>query len=213
MTTAVKTQQKVLAWHFMADKNGVPALRNGEAAPSIGATLRHDGNLEICSSGLHASERLIDALQYAPGPWLARVELSGQMIRQNDKLVATKRRILAVKNVERELHEFAVMCAVNALERTGETDERCWQAVDIKLAWLEGMANDEDLAAAWAAARAAAWAAARAAAWDAAWDAAMAAAWAAARAAAMDAAWDAENIILTDMMTAALGLKEAHRAG
>ena len=147
--------EKVLGWHFMADKDGKPVLRDGTFAPPVGKVLKHDGDLVICDQGLHASERIIDALQYAPGPWIAKVELGGLFVRQGDKLYATERTILSVVNIERELHEFAVMCAVNALELAGVTDERCWQAVDIKLAWLEGMATDADLAAA----SAAAWAA------------------------------------------------------
>lgn len=59
------------------------------------------------------------------------------------------------------------------------TDERSLQALDVAEAWGNGNATDDDLDAAWAAARDAAGDAARDAARDAAWDAAWAAAWAA----------------------------------
>jgi hypothetical protein len=104
---------------------------------------------------------------------------------------------------ETQLHILACHRAEQALlneRKLGhEPDKRSWKAIEVKRAWIEGNASDEDLdaarAAAWDAARAAArdaaraaaWAAARAAAGDAAWDAARAAA----RAAAGDAAWDA----------------------
>ena len=63
------------------------------------------------------------------------------------------------------------------------TDERSLNALDVAERYADGLANNEELDAAWDAARAAAWDAVRAAAWDAAWDAA--------RAAARDAARDA----------------------
>jgi|GEM_PF-1596607 len=79
---------------------------------------------------------------------------------------------------------FAVDCAETVKHLM--TDERSLQALVVARQHAEGTATDDELAAAWAAARAAAWAAAwaaaRAAAWDAAWDAA--------RAAARDAARD-----------------------
>ena len=96
------------------------------------------------------------------------------------------------------LHEFACRCAEYALSFVDNPDPRSIAAIEAKRKWLRGEIKDEELRAAWAAARAAAWdaarAAARAAAMAATWDAAGAAAWAAARAATWDAvrdsAWD-----------------------
>jgi hypothetical protein len=100
---------------------------------------------------------------------------------------------------------FAVWCARQVQHLM--TDPRSVKALDVAELHAVGQATDDDLAAAWdaarAATRAAAWDAARAAAWDAAgaaaraatraaaWDAAGAAAWDAARAAAGAAARDA----------------------
>ncbi len=71
-------------------------------------------------------------------------------------------------------------------------DDRSLNAIDVARRFADGLATEEELTAAWAAAGDAAWdaawAAARAAAGTAAWAAAMAAARAAARAAAWDAA-------------------------
>ena len=97
------------------------------------------------------------------------------------------------------LHEFACICAERALTLTGVKDERCWNAIKAKRAWLRDEISDDELAAAWAAASAAAWDAARGAAWAAAWSAvraaeraaASAAERAAASAAASAAAWSA----------------------
>jgi hypothetical protein len=37
--------------------------------------------------GLHASVRISDALQFAPGPTICRVECSGKIIHESDKFV------------------------------------------------------------------------------------------------------------------------------
>ena len=62
---------------------------------------------------------------------------------------------------------FAVRCARHVQHLM--TDPRSIEALDVAERHANGLATDEELAAARAAARAAAWDAARAAAWDAAW--------------------------------------------
>ena len=86
-----------------------------------------------------------------------------------------------------EIRLFAVRC-VRQIQHF-LTDIRSLDALDIAELYAVGGTTDEDLAAAWYAARAAARDDARAAAGAAAWYAAWYAAWAAARAAARDAAW------------------------
>lgn len=77
---------------------------------------------------------------------------------------------------EMQQHEFACRCAESVLhiyEAQYPDDKRPRTAIETKRRWMRGEATDEELDAAWAAARAAA----SAAAWAAAWDAARAAAW------------------------------------
>ena len=54
---------EIKGWHFHNGKT----LRDGRPLPTLGAWLVHKGPIVICESGLHYSERLIDALRYAPG--------------------------------------------------------------------------------------------------------------------------------------------------
>ena len=70
----------ILAWHFLADSG---LLRDGRMPPRNGAWLRHEGDIAICQSGLHASRHVSDALKYAPGAILCRVECRGMIIQRS----------------------------------------------------------------------------------------------------------------------------------
>ena len=176
--------EHILAWYFLKEDR---KLRYAPYTPvEPGQVLRVEGPLELCRRGLHASIRPLDALRYAPGSIVCRVEMGGDIIHGDDKLCASERKTLWVADATNALHEFACLCAERELlrrRRAGrEPDKRCWAAIEAKRAWLRGEIDDKALAAAWAAAWDAAWAAAVDAAVDAAVAAAWAAAWAAARA-------------------------------
>ena len=169
------------AWHFVGDN-----LRDGRPIPAAGEKVIHDGTIEMCKAGLHASIEPFDALQYAPGKTLCYVECDGEIEHGDDKLVCSERTIIKRMDVEWLLWQFARERALSVIH--------LWDAPDVVVEYLK--TGNEDLRAAawdaaWDAARDAAWDAARAAAWAAAWDAARDAARAAAWDAARDAAWDA----------------------
>jgi len=77
--------KNVLAWHFVGK-----TPRDGRKVPKDGVWLNYDGPLIMCCSGLHASIHPLDALFYAPGKTLCRVECSGQIKYDNDRLICTK---------------------------------------------------------------------------------------------------------------------------
>ena len=166
--------EKWLGWHFLNDDGRTNC---GNRKPVPGKIMNCRGELVLCENGLHASRRAIDALYYAPGPIVQRVELIGVRIDDTDKSCARTRRCLWIADAERTLHEFALWCADGALNRERkagrEPDARSWEALVVKRCWLDGQATDEELEAAWQAA----WQAA----WEAAWDAAREAAWVASR--------------------------------
>jgi hypothetical protein len=97
----------VLAWHFVGDR-----LRDGSPIPEDGEVLEERPPLVMCKRGLHASERLIDALQYAPGTLLCRVVCSGAIEHEVDKLVCERRTILWRLDATEVLLEFARWCAL-----------------------------------------------------------------------------------------------------
>lgn len=201
------------AYHFIGDR-----LRDGSPVPDDGVTLKFGGKIKLCGAGYHASRKVWQALEYAPGDTLCRVYCAGEIIEIDDKLVCTERTIVARIDAEALLRDFARSCAKDVLQ--------LWDAPDVVREYLA--TGDERLRAAArdatrAAARGAAWEASRAAAWAAAWDAttrarardaardaAGDAAWAAAGAAARDAARDAARVRkqrarLTRMVDAAFG--------
>ena len=175
------------AWHFLpADKK----LANGDGRlVRVGKTFKCDpDSLELCKTGFHGSKRIIDALQYARGPIICKVELGGRILKGDDKCVASERTVIAMADATNTLHEMACWAAEQALKLIDKPDPRSVAAIQAKRKWLRGEITDAELNAAWAAAGAAAG--------DAADDAADAAAWAAAG----DAARAAQNKQLTKMV-------------
>jgi len=207
----------MLAWHFLSEDKRL-AYGDGRLV-EVGATLECEGELALCSNGMHGSARLIDALRYASGPIVCRVEIDGDVIEGKYKLCGRRRTVLWMLDATRLLHEFACWCAEDALALVEQPDARSVAAIEAKRRWLNGEITDEELDAARAAARDAAsaaaeavarddaWSAAEAASRAAAWDVAWSAARDAARAAAGDDAWDAardkQNKRLTEMVMAA----------
>ena len=193
---------KLLCWHFA--NNDLRLGYDDGREIVAGESLRVEGAPVLCETGLHGSIRLLDALQYAPGHMLCRVELSDGIIEGDDKAVARERKTLWIFNAENALRDFAATVAENALlaERVAgrEPDPRSWAAVQFVRDLLAGKINPEDQEAAESAAESAA----RSAAWAAAWAAARSAAESAARSAAWAAAWaaaeSAQNDLLADIL-------------
>lgn len=143
----------VRAYHFVGER-----LRDGRPVPKDGEKLVFHGEPILCKQGLHASRHPSDALKYAPGPTLCLVDIGGQIVEDEDKLVGTERTIIRRIDATELLRYFARMQAVSALDY--------WQdnPPDVVLDWL--MTGDESLrSTAGSAAWSAAWAA-EAAAWD-----------------------------------------------
>ena len=196
----------MLGWHFLAEDR---KLRYGDGrVVRDGRTYTAKGPLVMCQNGVHASKKVLDALTYAPGPIVCRVELSGKILHETDKSVARTRRVLWLLDATNILHEFACRCAEDVLRLAKNPDPRSVAAIEAKRSWMAGKISSGELVAArdaaWDAARGAAWGAA----WDAAWDAARGAAWEAARnaarVAAWGAAWDAERVWQADRLAAYL---------
>ena len=152
-------------WHFLREDG---KLRDGRKPPKPGTALTHNPPVVICKPGLHASLQSLDALGFAPGPMICRVERGGTIINHPDKLACSERTILWQYNCTDVLWHFARLCALDVIH--------LWDAPDVVIKFLK--TGDESLRAASLAAsrdasRAASWGASR----DASWDASRAASW------------------------------------
>lgn len=142
-------QTHILAWHFLPTDQ---QLTHGDGRHvEVGQTTRLSDPRPISLShhGLHASERILDALRLAPGPVLSRVELYGEVQRHGDILVARERHVLWMQDISALLHRFAVECARQALETPEAPDPRLHAGLDAKEGWLQGEVDDAHMLHAW----------------------------------------------------------------
>jgi hypothetical protein len=68
-----------------------------------------------CKKGLHASISLWDALSYARGDFLWRVEISGDIDKNQDKIAGQSRKYLYGADMEHVFRKFACRCALDVL--------------------------------------------------------------------------------------------------
>lgn len=180
-------------------------LRYGDGRSiTIGQTHTVKGEIKLCKNGLHASQRLLDALYYAPGNTLYLVELEGDMDIDAGIVAARSRTYLAEYNAADVLMSFARKQALINIELIKPYTEQYDLIVDYLETGNEAIRQ---------AARDAAYATRATAAWVAYYAArdasdvrdAAYAAYYAARAAARDGAWDGANEMLTTMIREATG--------
>ena len=169
------------AWHFTNEKM---TLGYGDGRKIVeGECLSCEGDIEICRNGMHGSKRIVDALRYAPGPILTRVEITGDVVEDDNKIAGRHRKVLWSLDATEILHRFAVQVALDACHEAGVTDPVVLAAPQAKLDWLDGKISNEELVAA------------RSAAWSAAWSDGLACSAASACLAACSAArWAGESV-------------------
>jgi len=167
-------------WTPYLPKDGQPGLWTPKIA----------GKLVLCNKGYHLTYAA-HLLTWCQGNQLFEAETKGKILVGDDKVACRQVRLLRQVETwnDKNLRLFACWCVRQIWHLL--TDERSRNAVVVAEKYANGLATDDELAAA----RAAAWGSAWAAAWGAAWDAAWAAAWAAARGAAWGAAWDAARAV------------------
>lgn len=150
------SEEKILAWHFLKDDRKLRFFPYTEVTP--GSIVTATGELMMCNNGCHASIEPLDALKYAPGPIVCRVEVFGEILKGSDKLCARHRKVLWMADATNALHEFACCCVEQALFREHkagrDTDQRSWIMIDVHRRWLRGEVSDDEEYSAWNDARA-----------------------------------------------------------
>ena len=112
----------VKAWHFLPDNS---RTRYSDEPVKVGTTLFAKGEIVPCSNGLHASEHPLDALRYAPGFLLCQVEVSGEIVRESDKLAGRSRTCLAMVDSKRMVLEFTADVVARVFGEVGLGGEDC----------------------------------------------------------------------------------------
>ncbi len=208
------TGARVLAWHFVDE-----TLKDGAPVPADGERLAHDGPVSLCEGGLHASEQVLDALKFAPGNIICRVECDDVGERQSDKFVCGARTIVWRIDGEEVLRAFARKVALDVAEfwdmpdevrkflETGNDNLRVAARGAARQASREAVLSDEPQAA--AAGEAARAAAART---HAARSTGLAAAWAASKATRRADAWETYGRLLEAMIEEARSTAPAQAA-
>ncbi len=183
------------AWHFTGN-----TLRDGSPIPAIGETLVFPREVEICCSGYHWALKPHQALKYAPGTTLHKVNFGGYVEMEADKGVSSERTIIASIDATHLLKRFAADLALGVSHLwdmpevvrdylTTLDESKRGAAFSYARASAEAAARSTSWASAEAAAEVAADTAARASAGATSWYTADVAAWATAEAAARATAW------------------------
>lgn len=139
----------------------------------LGKWHKHTGKLEICQSGFHASENIIDAMRYVFADYVAKVEVRGKSIIQDDKQCWEEMKVLKWKKWTKKdsvsLAIYAAELVLDNFEKKYPDDKRPREAIEAAKKVLKED-NDKNRNAAWSAGSAAgnaAWSG-RSAAWSAA---------------------------------------------
>ena len=102
-------------YYYFASKDR--QLRHGDhRCIEEGLTHTVEPSLDQCDHALHAHRRAIDALRYAHGPLICIVELGGETLHGDRRLVATKRTYLKVIDGEVLISKFCRRCDLDTLE-------------------------------------------------------------------------------------------------
>jgi hypothetical protein len=170
--------------------------QHGKIKWEVGKWQKATGALDICHNGFHASERVIDAMGFVSLEVLAKVEVKGKSIKQDDKQCWSEMRIIEAYNWKKEdstaLSIYAAELCIKNFEKRFPNDKRPREAIEAAKAWLK-CPCEKHQAAAESAARSAA-ESARSAAWS-----ARSAAESAAES-ARSAAWSAESAAWSEVL-------------
>jgi len=138
----------IKAWHFVAKDKRLGYGDNRLVETGKTYSVDNPEGIELCRYGMHASLCALDALDYAPGPIICRVELSGRIIHGDDKLVAEHRKVLWMADASKSLYKFACNEAYATLWVTQCKDQQLWDAIQAKHDWLNGKISSRELSAA-----------------------------------------------------------------
>lgn len=124
-------------------------LMNGARAAAPGETETYDGRLMLGVSGPHFSERVLDALYYAPATavWLRRVRADGEILRDKDKAAGHRRHVLWQVDCRELLRFAALQFFLDATTLRNELEVVPWQLNTNSLCFSGATWNASNVAA------------------------------------------------------------------
>lgn len=113
-----KDEQPVLAWHFLKNNKFMCYDRSSEIARA-GKTysIADDQVPELCKYGMHGSIHALDAVGFAPGSIVCRVEISGDVLYADNKLVGRHRKVLWMADASDVLTKFSKWCVSQVISQ------------------------------------------------------------------------------------------------
>src|SRR3990167_2200991 len=144
-------------WKSLGYKNGkIMSKKNGDSVWVISEWKKYDGKIDLCNSGFHASERIIDTMFFVNCEILAKVEVRGENIKEKDKQVWSEMQIVKAYKWEKKnsvaLSIFAAELCLENFLKVFPDDKRPREAIEAAKKWLENP-NAENESAARSAAR------------------------------------------------------------
>jgi hypothetical protein len=114
---------------------------HGDIKWEINKWFKEDGELSICNKGFHASELVIDAMGYVSAKIIAKVEMRGKSIKQDDKQCWSEMRLDKVYKWTKEdsvkLSIFAAELCLKNYEKAYPKDDRPRNAIEAAKYWLK----------------------------------------------------------------------------
>ena len=114
---------------------------NGDIKWKVGEWQKYEGKLEMCSSGFHASEMILDAMGYTNAEEIALVEVKGNHLKQSNKQCWEYMRIKKVYKWTKEdsvsLAIFASELCIKNFEKEYPKDKRPREAIEAAKTWLK----------------------------------------------------------------------------
>ena len=131
----------------------------GDMTWKVGTWHNHKGKLDMCTSGLHASVRAIDAMRYVDCEILALVEVRGKHLKQDDKQCWSEMRVVKAYRWEKPdsvaMAIYSAELVIGEYEKRYPDDKRPRRAIEAAKAWLENPTEENRAAYAASAASAA----------------------------------------------------------
>lgn len=134
--------------------------QNGNHKWEVGKWYKHDGKLEICSSGFHACRTPLQSLKYVYGDKWFIIESRRKIIdEKDDKFVCSEMRLIKEIPIAKVVKPFAIWCAKQCLinyTKQYPNDKRVSEAIEGAELYLDGKIDLKELNTRLSAARSAA---------------------------------------------------------